>query len=269
MEEITKLVEQTISGEFYERKEARKKLADIRQELSESNAKEDLISMSDEKILRCFKKCLNTGFSDEAYNEFTKTFADILKTRDAESEEETILFCIWVAQILEISIDKMPEVIILYSLIMDTLEKAVNYGMSGKYQVTVMACEYQRDIYSRFSDNPERDLNFAGINRKEIVPCILAGRRAKAFERGMTALKMYMRLYEDDQDEYASGVFEICLNVGGLYMDIDELKKAEMLFNLAETVWDDIPDEEKEADMLSVNYKILKDNQEKLQRKME
>ena len=268
MEDITKLVEQTISGEFYERKEARKKLADLRQELSESNAKEDLISISDEKILNCLKKCLKTGFSDEAYSEFTKTFADILKTRDAESEEDTILFCIWVAQILEVCIDKMPEEMILYGLLMDTLEKAVNYGMSGKYQVTVMACEYQRDILSGFSDDPERDPNFADINKKEIVPCILAGRRAKAFERGMAALDVYMHLYETDQDKYAPDVFEICLNVGGLYMDIDDLKKAEMLFDLAETVWEDIPDEQKEADMLSMSYKILKENQEKLQRKM-
>lgn len=78
----------------------------------------------------------------------------------------------------------------------------------------------------------------ASVENSAMVPNILAGRIDVAKEYGIEAWTINEALYECDPERYTVQMLDICNNLGGIYLDENELESAEKLISLGLAVYD-------------------------------
>lgn len=74
------------------------------------------------------------------------------------------------------------------------------------------------------------DYRLASINNKMIIPYMSIGMIEEARLAGNIAYNILSDLFENDPNRYAVEYLEICVNLGGIYMDLDELDMAQEIF---------------------------------------
>ena len=139
----------------------------------------------------------------------------------------------------------------------------------GKYDVVVTVYEYQKaKLISYKSILGKIDYRLASINNKMIMPYMSIGKIEEAKLAGDSAYMILSDLFENDPDKYAVEYLEICVNLGGIYMALDELDMAQELFIQGALARSQIFTD-KMSLRLAIAEKALEDNISKLKKKIE
>ena len=139
----------------------------------------------------------------------------------------------------------------------------------GKYDVVVAVYEYQKaKLISYKSLLGQIDDRLASINFQMILPYISIGMIEEARLAGESAYKLLSGLFEKDPDRYAVDYLEVCANLGGVYMDLDELETAKAIFKQGVIARSCISSD-KMSMRLAIAEIVLKDNISKLKKKIE
>lgn len=165
-------------------------------------------------------------------DKFNKFFAESLDNFPLSKQQVDglIEYVFFVIQMIETYEADYPDVILLKSLKMETLEEAASYSMMKESApaAAVAFYECQRNKLVEDSDMvSDVELRFALINKKLILPYILTGQIREAMKAGNDAVKIISDLCKDDPEQYANDYIEICSNLGGIYLDSNELDMAE------------------------------------------
>lgn len=254
------------------------KIIDFAEGLKESSMHHN--KQSPELALRCcitgMITCLDrlSKQEDDVYfNSFIELFTESMKMVDTEhGSDEMIGHCLSAVNMLEIYEAKCPDNMSLKVLIMTVLDKAAERCIqTNMYDATVVMYEYQRDKLISFSDMiDDIRLRLALIDKKMLMPCILSGNRAKARTVGEEAYEVLGAFSRNEPHKYAVDFIEVCCNLGGIYMDENELDAAGTVFLQGIAVWNSLPQSIKRSfeafDGILVK-KTLDNNIEKLTRK--
>lgn len=209
---------------------------------------------------------------DEAYYYgYLDIFSEYLSMQGVgQNSEELTDRCLSNINLIELFESQYPDIMLFKPLIMTSLDKAAERCMEvGKYDVVVTVYEYQKaKLISYKSILGKIDYRLASINNKMIMPYMSIGKIEEAKLAGDSAYMILSDLFGNDPDRYAVEYLEICVNLGGIYMDLDELDMAQEIFIQGALARSRIFTD-KMSLRLSIAEKALEDNISKLKKKIE
>ncbi len=142
-------------------------------------------------------------------------------------------------KVIEMYEENCPQSGLIMPLLMTTLDIAAEYGMKVHFPgATVALYEYQRDKfigYSEYFSPVSFNSRLASIDGKMILPYILNGQREEARSVGEEAYNLLKELLPQNPRKYLADFLSVCANLGGIYMDANELDAADRVFRQGST----------------------------------
>lgn len=202
----------------------------------------------------------------DGYMKFLRKAEDILEKEPIAYQSTNYYFGI-LAQI-EKAENSYPDNPWLRALIMETVEKAEIFSVNtNQYADASEFYNYQRDKLIDYDEFMDIDPFIAKVDKNSMVPNILAGKSDVARKYGAEAFNIYLKLYERDEEQYAGPFIELCSNLGGIYLDADELETAENLFDTATKLLDRASETIKNSPNVQLSANILDKNKQALENK--
>lgn len=214
----------------------------------------------------CMKQ-VSQSEDDLYYNAFFDFYHEYIGAIDSENmSEDIIIFTISAAGQLDRLAASALGNAYLNAMTMDLFEKGAAYGMNNNMpEVAMELYERQRDKLIGYSGSFDVSSRIARVDANLIMPYVLCREPESAKIVGAEAYDIMCELYEENPKKYASDLFDICSNLGGVYMDANELDEARKVLTQALEIWNDLPESEKAKNL--VQKFALDSNMEKLENK--
>lgn len=210
--------------------------------------------------------------SDIYYDEFIEIFLKYLNNFSSLANSNNFVeYVFLIIQKLETLEIDYPYVILLKPLIMEVLEQAAKYAMMKK-ELSVAAIrfyEYQRYKLIEYSDIiDDVELRLVSIDKKMLLPYMFSGKLQEAKRAGAEALEILSTLCKNDPEKYVGDYIEICSNLGGIYMDANELDMAYEIFFECVKKLNYFPKNVRQSQSYLIRATILSENITKLKEKI-
>ncbi len=182
---------------------------------------------------------------DSHYFAFLDSFPEYLRIKNEYSTSSFIDLCFSIISRIEQYEAECPGNGSIMTITMTVLDQAAYYAMKIRDYVAAAAIyDHQRDKLVGYSDFISYyDALLAGVDKKMIMPCLLAGQTEKARTVGEEAYKLLEELCADEPEEYAADLIEVCANLSGIYMEAVETEALEKVYSSGLAVWQAIPEE--------------------------